>query len=91
MENPSQSHYTTEELFLLKPEITEVVAKNPEIPGAPAAANTEIANTRVKPIKKAFWSNYKWYVIVGGVLVIAGVGWYIHNENKKKKKTEPKK
>jgi hypothetical protein len=85
MQNPSQSHYTTEELFMLKPEIMEEVIEHFELPVLPAA-NAEISVTNKQPTKNAFWPKYKWYIIVGGVIIIAGAGWYFYNENKKKKK-----
>jgi len=85
MENPSQSHYTTEELFMLKPDIIEKVIENSEVSIAPTT-DVEVANTHAQPIKNAFWSKYKWYIIVGGFIIFAGAGWYFYNENKKKKK-----
>jgi hypothetical protein len=86
MQNPSQSHYTTEELFALKPDIIEEIVENSDIPIAPATPTVEAANTDLQPIKNAFWPKYKWYIIVGGIVIVAGAGWYMYNENKKKKK-----
>jgi hypothetical protein len=89
MENPSQSHYTTEELFMLKPEIIEEIIENSEVYIAPAP-DVEIAITHKQPIKSAFWPRYKWYIIGGGIVIIAGVAWYIYNENQNKKKNVQK-
>jgi len=88
MVNPSQSHYSTEELFLLKPEITAEITRNSKVSATPPPA-VKIAATHAKAIKNAFWSKYKWHVIVGGI-IIAGAGWHFYNENEKKKKSVQK-
>jgi hypothetical protein len=85
MQNPSQSYYTTEELFMLKPDITEEIIENSKVSAAPAA-DVEVVTTLVEPTKNAFWPKYKWYIIVGGFIIVAGAGWYFYNENKRKKK-----
>ena len=85
MENPSQSTYAPEELFTLKPDIIEKSIAKTEMPVATILENP----ATIAPIrslnKPKFWSKYKWFII-GGVVLIGGVSFFIYRTNQKKKK-----
>lgn len=88
MENPKQSTYAPEELFLLKPDV-DVVAK----PETPATSDNNISPPAVPlpPINKSgFWENNKWYIIIGGIILIGSISLLIYHEKQKKKKNQPK-
>src|SRR5258705_7192366 len=86
MENPSQSPYTIEELFRLKPEVIQELAENAAVPVMQPPADPPNAIAPEQPIKNAFWPKYKWYFIVGGIFLVGGISWFIYHQKQKKKK-----
>ena len=85
MENPLVSHYTVEELFMLKPETIEWVIEEPVMPVVLEAA-VDINTASSLPVKDSFWPRHKWYIIIGGIMVAAGISWMIYRQYQKKKK-----
>ena len=85
MENPSQSTYTPEELFTLKPETIKITEAKPIMPvalvlqGAPAA----VPETAFQ--KGGFWSKNKAFLISGSI-ILGCVCLFIYSEKQKKKK-----
>jgi hypothetical protein len=85
MQNPPEKTYTVEELFTLAPETAEpvFVSAEPAIVPAPIPQSDVLPEL---PKEIGFWSKNKWYFIIGGVICIGGVAWYLHAQSKKKKK-----
>jgi hypothetical protein len=84
MQNPPQKTYTVKELFALKPEFpeTEIIAVESSV--APVPVPQPDFSTQL-PKKIGFWSKNKWYLIIGGVVCIAGTVWYLQMQSKKNK------
>jgi hypothetical protein len=91
MQNPIQKNYTTEELFLLRPEpVLQQAKEAPPIQGQKASSAASNANTLSNAIQDSprknigFWKKNKWYLIIGGIAAAGYIVWYVRKRQQKK-------
>ena len=86
MQNPQLSTYSVKELFTLKPASVKLDAV-PMKPEFTSKMDINLNSPDPAPVYPGFLSKYKW-IIIGGVVVVGGICWYVYKKNQKDNSTQ---